>query len=56
MFNNVSKLGLETDELKWSDLTPEEQSSLLRQGYKPQLGTIIHGNIDLELTDANGNN
>lgn len=39
--------GLTVTELKWSDLTPWEQSELLRMGYQLPLGTVIHGNADL---------
>ena len=53
MFKAVSTAGLVVDdELKWSDLTPEEQAALIRLGYKPEFGAIIHGNLDLELQHA----
>lgn len=53
MFSIYNKPGLIVDDdVKWSDLTPDEQASLIRQGYKPPHGAIIHGNADLELQHA----
>lgn len=37
----------------WRDLTLEEQSSLIKQGYKPADGEILYGNMDLEISDKN---
>lgn len=34
-------------ELEWDDLTPWEQSELLRMGYRLPVGTLLHGNADL---------
>ena len=38
----------DAEDVKWNDLTPEEQASLIRQGYEPPVGAIIRGNLDLE--------
>lgn len=42
-------LDTEVSEIAWRDLTLEEQTSLIRQGYKPAEGEILFGNLDLEV-------
>lgn len=44
--------GLEVEEIAWRELTLLEQTSLIRQGYKPAVGEILYGNSDLELDYA----
>lgn len=47
--------GLVVTEVKWSDLTAEEQAYFIRHRYRPNFGSIIHGNADLEIRDADRN-
>lgn len=35
-------------EVRFEDLTPEERADLIRIGYRPPPGTLLHNNIDLE--------
>ena len=36
--------------IEWHELSFDEQQAFLRMGYKPPEGTIIHGNLDIEVS------
>ena len=44
--------GEETPQIDWTDLSLDEQRALMRMGYTPPKGTLLHGNMDLELQDG----